>query len=158
MLIKRSILIFALCLIVTGLASAQASTGDTMYVAVKTLSLKSGTGFFAGKTGTLNYGDRVTVIQINGKKAEIQSASDSSVIGWADAADLTPRQIVQGNTTSASAREVALASKGFNQEVEDSYKTQGNLNYEDVDKVEAITVSEEELKQFLEEGHLSLGE
>lgn len=155
---KRFVLIFGLCLLVTGLVSAQASKGGTMYVAVKTLSLKSGTGLFAGTSGTLNYGDRVTVIQISGKKAEVQSSADASIKGWADAADLTPRQIVQGNTTSASAREVALASKGFNQEVENSYKTQGDLNYKDVDKAEEITVSDEELKQFLEEGHLSLGE
>jgi hypothetical protein len=57
-----------------------------------------------------------------------------------------------------SANEVALAGKGFNQEVEDAYRNQGNLNYADVDLVEAITVSEDDLRRFLEEGRLSMGD
>ena len=155
---KKLMIVFCLTLFITGLASAQISRGGTLYVAVKTVALKSSTGFFASNRGTLNYGDRVTVLQVNGRYVEVRSASNSTLTGWTASANLTARQVVSGNTSTASAREVALAGKGFNQEVENAYRSQENLNYADVDKVEAITVSETDLRQFLEEGRLSTGD
>jgi hypothetical protein len=155
---KRVVLMFVMVLFASGFAAAQASRGGTMYVAVKTTALKSSTGFFAGTKGNLNYGDRVTVLQINGKNAEVRSAANSSLSGWTPLANLSAKQIVSGNSSTASAREVALAGKGFNQEVENSYKSKGNVNYADVDKVEAIKTNEASLKKFLEDGRLSMGD
>jgi len=155
---KKLMIVFCLTLFITGLASAQISRGGTLYVAVKTVALKSSTGFFASNRGTLNYGDRVTVLQVNGRYVEVRSASNSTLTGWTASANLTTRQVVSGNTSTASAREVALAGKGFNQDVENSYRSRGNLNYADVNRVEAITVSENVLRQFLEGGRLSTGD
>jgi len=156
---KKISLMFVLILIVAGIAAAQAMPGGTLYVAVKTVTLKSGTGFFAGSKGTLNYGDKVTVIKIDGKFAEVKSVKNTSLTGWTATANLSVKQVVSGTSSTASAKEVALAGKGFNQEVENSYKNQkSNLNYADVDKAEAITVREDELKKFLEEGHLKMGD
>jgi len=156
---KRSVFIFCLFLFIAGLAAAQVSAGGTLYVSVKTLTLKSGTGFFAGNKGTLNYGDRVTVIRVNGKFAEIKSASNSSLTGWTATANLSARQVVSGVSGTASAKEVSLGGKGFNQEVENSYKNQiGNVNYTDVDRTESIIVSENDIKRFLEEGRLGMGD
>lgn len=155
---KKIILMFVMVLLTAGFAAAQASKGGTMYVAVKTAALKSSTGFFASTKGTLNYGDRVTILQISGKNAEVRSAANSSITGWTATANLSAKQIVSGNTNTASAKEVALAGKGFNQEVENSYKSQGKANYADVDKVEALSVNEAELKKFLEDGRLAMGD
>ena len=155
---KRLIIVLVMGLLAVTFTAAQASSGGTMYVATKTLALKSSTGFFASNRGTLNYGDRVTVLRISGKFAEVRSAANSSLTGWTATANLSARQIVSGNTSTASAREVALAGKGFNQEVEDAYKTKGNLNYADVDRVEAITVNENDLRVFLQEGRLAMGD
>ena len=155
---KKLMIVFCLSLFVTGFVSAQISRGGTLYVAVRTVTLKSSTGFFASNSGTLNYGDRVTVLQVSGRYVEVRSASNSSLTGWTASANLTTRQVVSGNTSTTTAREVALAGKGFNQDVENSYRSQGNLNYADVDRVEAITVSEADIRQFLEEGRLSTGD
>jgi hypothetical protein len=155
---KKMLMVLGLAFFITCLAAAQASSGGTMYVATKTTALKSSTGFFASRRGTLNYGDRVTILRISGKFAEVRSALNTSLSGWTPVANLSARQIVSGNTNSVTASEVALAGKGFNQEVEDAYRTQGNVDYEDVDLVEAITVSEDDLRLFLEEGRLSMGE
>ena len=154
---KKLIITFCVGLLITGFAAAQ-TRGSTMYAATKSVALKASTGFFARTNGTLNYGDRVTVLQVNGKWVEVRSATNSSLSGWTVAANMSARQIIAGSSTSASAQEVALAGKGFNREVEDVYKTQGNPNYEDVDKMEAITVNETELLSFLEEGHLAMGD
>jgi hypothetical protein len=154
---KKLTFLLIMGLAAAGFAAAQIANGGTLYVAVKTVTLKSSTGFFASNRGTLNYGDRVTVIQVSGNFVEVRSVN-SSITGWTASANMSIRQIVSGNTSTLSARETALAGKGFNQEIEDAYKTKGALNYADVDRVEAITVTEAGLKDFLEKGHLSAGD
>ena len=155
---KKAFIVFCLVLFVTGLAAAQVSRGGTLFVAIKTVDLKSGTGFFASNRGRLNYGDRVTVLQVSGKFAEVRSATNASITGWTPSANLTARQVVAG-TGTATGSEVAMAARGFNQEVERNYRSQNqNLNYDAVDTVEAITVDLDELRRFLEEGRLSMGE
>jgi hypothetical protein len=155
---KKVVMFFCLALFITGLAAAQVSAGGTLYVAVRSVALKSSTGFFASTRGTLNYGDRVIVIRVSGRFAEVRSAANSSLTGWTATVNLSVRQVVTGSTNTASASEVALAGKGFNQEVENAYKTQGTLNYADVDAVETIEVNDSELRRFLEEGRLSMGD
>lgn len=155
---KKTFIVFCLVLFTAGLAAAQVSRGGTLYVAVKSITLKSSTGFFASNRGSLEYGDRVTVLQVNGKFVEVRSAANASISGWTPSSNLSARQIISGNTATVTARETALAGKGFNQEVEDTYKKQGNLNYADVDRVEAVIISEAGLRRFLEEGNLSMGD
>jgi hypothetical protein len=156
---KKIAIFLCLALFVTGFIAAQVRAGGTLYVATRTLDLKSGTGFFASNRGRLQYGDRVTVIRVDGRFAEVRSAANSSLTGWAPTASLSARQVVAGTTGTATAREVALAGKGFNQEVEQSYRNQNrNLNYADVDRVEAITINMDQLRRFLEEGRLRAGE
>ena len=155
---KRLIITLSLVLFISGLAAAQVSVGGTLYVATKTVALKSSTGFFARTNATLNYGDRVTVLQVNGKWVEVRSVRSPSLSGWTASSNMTAKQVVAGSTTTATASEVALAGKGFNQEVEDSYKKSKDLNYADVDRTEAISVNEAELFRFIEEGRLSAGD
>jgi len=156
---KKAFIVFCFVLFITGIAAAQVSPGGTLYVAIKNVALKSSTGIFASTRGTLNYGDQVTVIQVNGRYVEVRSAVNSSLTGWTASANLSARQVAASTTSTATAREVALAGKGFNQEIEDSYRgQQGNLNYTDVDRMEMIMVNEDELYQFLVEGRLFLGD
>jgi hypothetical protein len=155
---KRTIVFLIFGLFVIGGLSAQFARGATVYAAVKTVALKSGTGFFAGTRGTLAYGDQAVVLQVKGKWAEIRSTA-KSLSGWTVSSNLTSKRIVvAGGTGSASASEIALAGKGFSEEVENAYKAEGSLNYAGVDRTEAQTVSEEELLNFLIEGHLSRGD
>jgi len=153
---KKSLFILCLILLVSGFAAAQ-SAGSTLFVAVKTLTLKSGTGYFDSNKGTLKYGDKVTVIRINGKYAEVKSEKNSSVTGWTATTSLAKR-IATGNSNSVSTKELALAGKGFSQETEKTLKNQKtNLNYAEVDKTEEIIVRDREVKRFLEEGQLNKG-
>jgi len=155
---KRGLFILCLIVIVAGFAAAQ-SVGNTLYVAVKTLTLKSGTGAFDSNKATLNYGDKVTVVKVDGKFVEVKSEEDPLKTGWTTTANLSKKQIVAGSTSTATAKEMALAGKGFNQETEKNLKSQKkDLNYADVDKTEAIKVHEKEVKKFLEEGKLKLGD
>jgi uncharacterized protein YgiM (DUF1202 family) len=153
---KRIALLLIFAAFVTGSAAAQAK-GSTQYISAKTAALKSSTGFFAGTTGTLNYGDQVTVLQVKGKWAEVK-ATARNVSGWIASSNLTSKRVSAGAASGASNSEVALAGKGFNQEVENAYKADGKLNYDDVDKTEAQQVSNDDLYKFLTDGHLATGE
>jgi len=155
-MMKKNLIVICLALFITGFAAAQIGPGRVVYVAVKTIDLKSSTALLAGTVATLNYGDEVTVKQVNGKYVEV-SAADSSSTGWAVSANFSTKRIIAGTASVTSAKEVALAGKGFSQETENSYNTQKQLNFEDVDKIEAITADETALMRFIEEGSLSPG-
>ena len=156
---KKIIVVFCMCVCVAAVLQAQAVRGGTMYVASKTVDLKSSTGFFASSRGKLQYGAAVTVLQINGKWAEVRSTAGSSISGWTAVANLSAKRIVPtGGSSGATASEVALAGKGFNQEIENVYKAGGSLNYADVDRTEAQQISKQELYNFIVEGRLFQGD
>jgi hypothetical protein len=155
---KRNVMFLMLCLWAAGAAAAQMAQGGTVYVAAKTIDLKSSAGFFGETRGTLVYGSQAVVLQTNGKWAEIRSAANSSLRGWTASSNLTAKRIVSGGSGTATNTEIALAGKGFGEEVEDIYKAEGNLNYADVNKTEAAAVSERDLYSFLTDGQLSRGE
>jgi uncharacterized protein YgiM (DUF1202 family) len=130
-----------------------------MYVAAKQAEVKSGTGLLAEKRGTVVYGEQVTVLQVDGKWSEIRSTGQSAISGWVSTSALTSRRIVAtGATTSASASDLALAGKGFSARTEQKYKNADSLNYTQVDRMEAETVSNQALYDFLTEGQLKKGE
>jgi hypothetical protein len=129
-----------------------------MYVAVKTVSLKAATGFFAAEQGTLPYGQAVTVLQEKGKWLEVQAAQ-LSLQGWVASSHLTSKRILSSGTrTSASTQELALAGKGFSEEVETLYRQEGGLDYDAIDDMENLRVSAADLYRFLLDGHLVRGE
>ena len=175
---KKAFIVFCLVLFVTGLAAAggssQPASNSTMYIAVNIAELKSNTGAFANTVGTLNYGTRVTVLQESGRFMQVRSDANPSLSGWTAGANLTAKQIVPGTTSSATAGEVALAGKGFNKEVETSYRNQhGELNYAAVDLIEKLPDINNKaeldahdarrreflarLQRFLAEGNLAMG-
>ncbi|MDR0402640.1 MAG: hypothetical protein LBH35_03520 [Treponema sp.] len=151
---KRIFFILLLCLTVSAVFAQR--RGETMYVAVRSVPLKASTGFFARTVGNLTYGAQVTVLAVNGKWAQLRSGS---LTGWTASSNLTSKRVVaQGDTRSASASEMAMAGKGFSEEVEREYKTGKDLNYGAVDDLEKVTVADGDLLGFIDEGHLARGE
>jgi uncharacterized protein YgiM (DUF1202 family) len=155
---KKFIFISLLCLVTIAWVSAQ-KKGDTLYVNVKEAPVKSSTGFFARTSGKLAYGVSVRVLAVSGKWVQIQSVSGASLSGWVTSANLTSKRITQSGSSSVSGKEMAMAGKAFNEEVEEQYKTTDkDLNYSAVDNMERISVSEQDLLSFIEEGRLAKGE
>jgi hypothetical protein len=156
---KRLLLFTVLGLGMAGVLSAQSLAGRTMYVIAKTIAVKSSTNFFADTLGTLPYGAPVSVQQEYGKWVKISSVEPPVISGWVAATSLTTKRIIAAaGKTSASANEIALAGKGFNQEVENAYKQSGDLNYAAIDTMEAIQIPNRQLFSFLQEGRLTRGE
>ena len=87
--------------------------------------------------------------------------SEGAAEGWIHASALTPKKIVlragaEDVEAAASSDELALAGKGFNQQVESEFRAKNpNLDFTWIDEMETYVVSENEMKQFLKEGELS---
>jgi SH3-like domain-containing protein len=138
------------------MAAAAQSAGSTMYVGIKKADVKTSTGFFASRRGTLDLGSPVTVVRSNGKWTEIRSANPV-LSGWVASAALTGRRI-SSSSYMPEAGEVAMAGKGFSGEVEQIYREGEKLDYSSVDAMESFPVSDDELYAFLAEGYLAGGE
>jgi len=148
------------------LAIGSLAAEKMMSVSVKETPLRA-TPTFMGKIVTvLQYTDRVEVLEERSGWARVSlsgAQSAHSVQGWVHMSALSRKNIVllAGDSNvqqSASSGEVALAGKGFNEQVEAEYKQQNNLDYTMVDLMEQFTVSIEEILLFVEEGALTLDE
>jgi uncharacterized protein YgiM (DUF1202 family) len=142
-------------LFVAGLSIAQ--TPKQMSVTVKETQVRATPSYLGRILAVLAYGDRVDVIAEQGGWARVRLPSGE---GWVHLSALSSKRIVlqsgsQNVGTGASSSEVALAGKGFNQEVEDKYRQDNQLDYTWVDRMGAFTVSPEEVLAFLEEGDLN---
>jgi hypothetical protein len=156
---KRYAILILFGFFTVGLVTAQNTGGRIMYVSIKAVELKSSTGFFADTLGILEYGDQVTVLRESGRWVEVRPAKNASLTGWTASANLTTKRIVSSSgRTSASAEELALAGKGFSEEVEHSYRQDAVVSYAEIDAMEAQNIPKWELYDFLKEGHLSAGD
>ena len=155
---KTPILIFLL-ICFTGFA-AFAVGRSMMSVQVKTGELRLAPSFLGKIVARLYYGDRIYVIEEKGTWRRV-GLSAGAAEGWIHASALTPKKIIlqagaKDVEIAASSDELALAGKGFNQQVESEFRAKNpNLDFTWVDKMETYVVSEEEMKQFLEKGGLS---
>lgn len=152
---KKTICILGILLCAVALFAVQ--NGETVYVAVKKAAIKSGTGNFDKVVAQASYGDELVVDKASNKFHRVHKASDPSITGWIPATSVTTKKIVASSKkVTASADEIALAGKGFSEQVEDGYKTSNKkLDYASVDKLESFRITDSSLKTFLEDGDLN---
>ena len=157
---KIFIILIGLCLC-TNVFSASFKSGSKVYISVKSAEIKADKSFFSKTCGNADYGNQFTVIESNEKMTKITANDGSELSGWVSNGSLTSKKIAStGNSkVNASSDELALAGKGFSAEAEKAFKTENaQLNYNAVDKMEKISVSNSELSNFITEGHLNGGE
>jgi SH3-like domain-containing protein len=128
-----------------------------MSVQVRNGQLRATPSFLGAVVGSVNYGDQVDVQQEQGDWMQINGKGQT---GWIHSSALTTKYINIGGggkdaQMKASGKEVALAGKGFNAEVEAQYrKGRQNVNYLAVDQMELITISPQEMVAFVDKGEL----
>jgi hypothetical protein len=138
--------------------SGSAAPQKTMSVQVKEGQVRSTPSFLGAIVANASYGDRVEIIQDQGTWKKV--AVRGGVQGWMHTSALTEKTIVlkagAGNVqTSATGSEIALAGKGFSEEIEKQYKQQNkNLDYAWVDRMEKFQVSSEQMQAFLKQGNV----
>jgi uncharacterized protein YgiM (DUF1202 family) len=155
MRMKTLLVITAALLLSAALVFPQSSR--QMSVTVKETQLRATPSYMGKILAVLAYGDQVDVLAEQGGWAR---ARLPNVEGWVHLSALTGKRIVlqSGSRdvgTGASSGEVALAGKGFNQEVEDKYRQDNQLDYTWVQRMGDFAVAPEEVLAFLEEGDLN---
>ncbi|MBN2467525.1 MAG: SH3 domain-containing protein [Deltaproteobacteria bacterium] len=128
-----------------------------MSVQVKQGCVRSTPSFLGKIVASLAYGDRVDVLEEKDPWAKI-CVSGKKCEGWMHVSALTNKKIVlkagaEDVEKAASSDEVALAGKGFNEQVEGEFKKKNpKIDFAWVDKMEKIVVSQNAMQTFLKEG------
>jgi len=112
---------------------------------------------FLGKvTSLVGYGDRMTVLEESSGWVRVRTEMGRD--GWIHGSALCEKKIVLKAGQSdleagAAGDEIALAGKGFNEEVEATWRsTNPQMDYAWVDRMEAWVVEPETAVKFLSEG------
>ena len=132
---------------------------DTLIVKVKVTKLKKSPQFFASTVTSLNAGAQLEKIETQGNWVKVKTAQGA--VGWLHNSAIQDKKFslmaVNAPTkTGANAEEVALAGKGFNKQVEDSYKSKNkDIDFRWVDKMLKIMIGEKTMLEFLKAGKLA---
>ena len=159
MLKIKSVLIISLFILLTGLA-VFAIEQKMMSIQVKKGAVRSNPSFLGKIVAQLKYGDRVAVKNLKGSWYFIDQPTGSTD-GWMHSSALTIKKIVLNPGTSdaeqsASSDEITLAGRGFNQQVEDDFKSKNpQVDFSWINKMEKTTVSQKQIEAFIKEGQLS---
>lgn len=140
-------------------ASAFADTPKEMTVTVKETQIRATPSFLGKILDKLAYGAKVQVIAIQNGWVKIALPSGKGE-GWVNLSAVTENKTAlkageENVSQNASSGEVALAGKGFTQEVENKYKEDQKLDYSWVDRMGQYVVPPEEVVLFLKQGGLS---
>lgn len=136
-----------------------ALAADTVVVVkIQTTAIRQNPQFFAPALVTLKAGDKLT--KISEANGWIQVKTQTGLVGWihSSAVEVPKLNLLASNDpmkTQAKASEVALAGKGFNKQVEDSYKSKHTeLNFALVDRMLQVKVASGQIENFLRQGRL----
>ena len=130
-----------------------------MSVQVREGILREKPSFLGKKVAEIFYGEMVEVLQESGDWSKVKLPGKGPS-GWVHTSSLTEEEIVLGAgqadvSHSATGDELALAGKGFNQQVENEYRSRNpKVDFAWIDKMEQFRVSPEQVQAFLDEGQV----
>ncbi len=155
---KVKFLWIVFCLLLPAFTAAAAPA--EMSVQVRPGELRATPSFLGAIVGRVSYGDRVGVLESQGPWFKVYSSTIGKT-GWIHSSALTTERIElkagAAVEQSASSDELALAGKGFNEQVEESFKAKNpKLDFIWVNKMEKFTVTDEQIRRFLQQGDLVL--
>lgn len=141
----------------TFLLLATSAFAETVRVVTKDNVIRDECRFFSQVKARVRYDDP---LQVLGKEADWYRVKFHNVKGCIHKSAVVEQEVslagVSGSSMqSASKEEVALAGKGFNPQVEQSFKSKHpNLDFEAVNRIEGFKVPEENLRKFIRTGGL----
>lgn len=143
------------------LAAAAWAAGQMRSVQVREGQLRSSPSFLGGITAQVSYGDRLEILEE--KSGWIRVRDDAGRTGWIHGSALTEKKVVlkaggTDLTADASGEELALAGKGFNAEVEKTWRASNpEMDFDWVDRMEGWNVDAGEAADFLAKGSVTPG-
>lgn len=147
----------AACLIIVGIPAALPAA-ESARVITKENAIRKDCRFFAPVITKVFLNDKLTVVGKSGDWFQVSFKGRQGCIykGALEQKSFNLSSAFGGKAQSASSDEVALAGKGFNPQVEASYKKSNpDLDFKAVDAIEKNQVSPDELQSFLKEGGLN---
>jgi hypothetical protein len=157
-LVRRAVLPLVLgCLICVLAASANAAGAvkESVFIVVKKTAIRKDRQFFAPSVGEALFREKFVVL---GRQKDWVRVSGKGVEGWlhVSATAATAVSVSAKEATGAvSQDDVALASKGFDADIEKEYrKGKTGANFSAVDGMEQLTASEQTLAEFRQAGRL----
>jgi len=134
------------------------ATGQLLTVQVQEAYLRKSASFTSGQSAKLFYGDTVTVLQ---EKGDWYQVSRADTTGWMHNSAIASGRaatLAAGSanvSAKANEREVSMAGKGFNAEVERAYRATRPEGYAKVDAMLRTNYSPSALETFLAAGRPS---
>ncbi|MFP4550415.1 MAG: SH3 domain-containing protein [Spirochaetales bacterium] len=135
--------------------------GDKLFVQVQTTPLRTSPSFLAPTEITLEYGTPLRFRGSRGDWYQVARTGDDETVGWifSDAVerDGSAEVVLQGERVerrNVTSREVALAGRGFSENLEQEYGEGQELDFEQVDAIEARVIDGERISLFIEEARL----
>ncbi len=132
---------------------------ETLVVKVQSTNLRQTPKFYGAVVQALRSGDKVEKIKSQ-PDGWIQVKTAGGALGWVHSSAVAVQKfnlaaMNTGLKTQASANEVALAGKGFNKQVEASYRAQHkNVSFAEVDWMMQLKVAAATLEEFMKQGRL----
>jgi len=147
--------IVALIALAVGLAIGAA---QVLVVKVQTTQLRNNPQFFGPTLASLRAGDKLE--KMSEANGWVQVKTAAGAVGWIHSSAVAESSVALASTgqpvrTQATANEVALAGRGFNKQVEDSYKAKhAEVSFVWVDRMVQIKIAMAQIEDFLRKGHL----
>jgi uncharacterized protein YgiM (DUF1202 family) len=132
---------------------------ETLVVKVQTTNLRKSPKFYGAVIQALQAGDKVEKIA-GQPDGWIQVKTSGGTVGWVHSSAVAVQKfnllaMDKGLKTQASASEVALAGKGFNKQVEQSYRAQHkDVSFAEVDRMLLLKIAAAQLEEFMKQGRL----
>lgn len=146
-------------LIAAALIGVTVAIAETLVISVQSTNLRKEPKFYASTIVLLKAGESVE--KISSQNGWVKVRTSRSIEGWIHSSAVQTKKvglsaINRSLKTKASANEVALASKGFNKQVEDKYKAKHKgISFAWVDRMLKIKVTSKQIEDFLRKGKLS---
>lgn len=130
---------------------------ESVWVKVKSAKILDRDSSRGKKVALVDYGTELEVIEKSDEFLKVRISdkggqTPSTWEGWISKKDASIRKLV--SSSSANAKEIALAGRGLNAEVEGLYSQEKNIDFTVVDEIEKITIEPSDLYEFIEEGNL----
>lgn len=131
---------------------------ETLIVRVQSTSLRQSPRFYSPVVLALKAGEKVE--KVSSQEGWVQVRTSGGIVGWVHSSAVEVQKFSllamdKSLKTQASASEVALAGKGFNKQVEESYRAKhGDINFLWVDKMLQIKIPAERVLEFMKQGKL----
>jgi len=157
---RRVLIAMLLLMPVTFLISpAFTAMEKEMSIQVDRAQLRSTPAYYGSVVTTVNYADRLKIIDSKGAWVKAATASNNAT-GWIHISALTstklaPKSGGKNAPTSVSAGELSAAEKGFTEQIEQAYRQKNKaIDFTWVDKMEQIEISPRQSAAFLKEGRI----